>query len=482
MAKCSARSGLPAPWAAPGALAGALIAVGLLMPLPAQAVDGDGSDMLEQISRKSISIQSRNKKRAVPRRTLRKKTVRKRRKVSIRRRVRSKKIRSTMLIKPLEIKWWLRPLNRRFVPGEVLVTLKSGMEADQIPRIAKLHKLRLLSAEPNALLGTTIYFLDYTGDMPVADMTAALRTDGAVATAQPNFLYATQQDGSGGSKARKNYNLQYALKKLNVADAHDVLQGHNILVAVIDSQMDLDHPELDGAISDAFSAISRGGTGEGSAHGTAIGSIIAARHQLTGVAPGASIATVRAFEVVSRFGPALGTSRALLQGVDWAFARKARIFNLSFAGPKDPLFLRALQRLSEGGAILIASAGNEGDRSAALYPAAAEMVIAVTALNQKDSLFIAASHGDYVELASPGVDILVALPEQRYGFMSGTSMAAAHISGIAALILEHDPHITAGALRKILRSTAKDLGSRGRDKKYGAGRANAFAAIKAARQ
>mgnify|MGYP001243325143 CR=1 FL=1 len=451
----------------------------LLMPAPVLA-EGGGSDALDRLSAQARSKQSQVNKRAVPKRRLRQRL--KRRPVRAARRVPVRKARSPLLIKRLELKWWLKPLAERYVPREVLLTFKPGTETGQIARIAAQHRLRLLAAEPNTLLDTKIYFFDYSRDIPVRDMLAALKQHAAVATAQPNYLYATQQAGKGGWKARKNYNLQYALKNLDVAEAQDHLLGKGIIVAVIDSQMDLEHSELAGVVVDAFNAISRGGAGEPNTHGTAIGSIIAARGQLTGVAPGASIVTVRAFEGVSRFGPALGTSRALLQGVDWAFSRRARIFNLSFAGPKDPLFLKALTRLSAEGAILIASAGNEGDRSPALYPAAADMVIAVTALNQKDNLFIAASHGDYVEMASPGVDILVALPGQRYGFMSGTSMAAAHISGIAALILEHNRDLPAAELRRILVSTAEDLGASGRDALYGAGRVSAAKAIQAALQ
>ena len=452
---------------------------------PAQA--NEGGDRLEQLGQQPAVRKVKPKaapkktvrKRAVPKRTIRKRKTPRRRIVRKRTKVGPQEVRGTQLIKPLDVKWWLKPLDQRFVPGEVLVVLKPGTEEGQIERIAKENRLRLLAAEQNTLLGARIYLLDYEHDTPVPDIVRALQRDGVVDSAQPNFLYATQQNAPGGEKARKNYNLQYALKNLGVGEAHDRLKGYKSIVAVLDSQMDLDHPELDGAVSHAYNAIDRGGPDEPNAHGTAIGSIIAARHQLTGVAPGASIATVRAFEKVSRFGPALGTTRALLKGVDWAFALKARIFNLSFAGPKDPLFLRALERISKSGAILIASAGNEGARSPALYPAAADMVIAVTAVNQKNNLFIAASHGDYVEMASPGVDILVAMPDRRYGFMSGTSMAAAHVSGIAALILEHDPDISARGLREILISTAQDLGSKGRDSLYGAGRANASAAIKA---
>ncbi|HHK75136.1 MAG TPA: peptidase S8, partial [Rhizobiales bacterium] len=262
--------------------------------------------------------------------------------------------------------------------------------------------------------------------------------------------------------------------------AQDRATGRNITIAIIDSAIDLQHPELSGSVISAYDAIARGGRRGGMPHGTAIASIIAAHGELTGVAPDARLASVRAFSRSASTGPALSTTRALLKGLDWAYGQKARIFNLSFAGPRDPLFIRALERLGKEGAILIAAAGNEGPRSPRLYPAAANTVIAVTATNNKDELFSAASQGDYVEIASPGVEILVASPGAGFGFLSGTSMAAAHVSALAALILEQNPAISTSRIRKILQTTADDLGKKGPDTRFGAGRVNALAAIRAA--
>jgi subtilisin family serine protease len=150
---------------------------------------------------------------------------------------------------------------------------------------------------------------------------------------------------------------------------------------------------------------------------------------------------------------------------------------MSFAGPPDPLLQRATAGARQKGAILIAAAGNAGPKSPPLYPAADPNVIAVTATDADDHLFAMANHGSYIAAAAPGVDVLVPVPGGGYQVSSGTSYAAAYVSGVAALILERRPKLLPEAARRILLSTAKDLGPKGRDDQFGAGLVDAYQAI-----
>jgi subtilisin family serine protease len=127
--------------------------------------------------------------------------------------------------------------------------------------------------------------------------------------------------------------------------------------------------------------------------------------------------------------------------------------------------------------VLVAAAGNAGPKSPPLYPAADPNVIAVTATDAEDKLLRAANRGRHIALAAPGVDILAPAPHARYQTTSGTSIAAAHVSGLAALLLERKPDLTPDAIRKILLSTAADLGAKGRDDQFGAGLADAYRAL-----
>jgi subtilisin family serine protease len=152
---------------------------------------------------------------------------------------------------------------------------------------------------------------------------------------------------------------------------------------------------------------------------------------------------------------------------------------MSFAGPKDPLLERLLDGAHDKGIVLVAAAGNGGPGAEAVYPGAHPSVIAVTAVDHADRLYVDANRGDYVAVAAPGVDILAPAPDGAYGVTSGTSMAAAHVSGVIALALEANPGLDTQAVRDLLTATAHDLGPAGRDDEFGAGKVNALDALTA---
>jgi subtilisin family serine protease len=121
------------------------------------------------------------------------------------------------------------------------------------------------------------------------------------------------------------------------------------------------------------------------------------------------------------------------------------------------------------GIVLIAAAGNAGPKSPPLYPAADPNVIAVTATDVEDKLFAGANRGKYVSVAAPGVDILVPAPENGYQLTTGTSVAAAEVSGIVALLLERNPKLTPADVRRILTMSARRLSPGERDDNFGSG-------------
>jgi subtilisin family serine protease len=129
------------------------------------------------------------------------------------------------------------------------------------------------------------------------------------------------------------------------------------------------------------------------------------------------------------------------------------------------------------GVVLIAAAGNLGPKSAPLYPAADPHVIAVTATDAHDNLFAQSVRGPHVAVAAPGVDVMVPAPEQNYQLTTGTSVAAAHVSGVAALLIERHPSVDAATVLEVLTSTARNLNSKGRDDQFGWGLIDPAAAI-----
>ena len=153
---------------------------------------------------------------------------------------------------------------------------------------------------------------------------------------------------------------------------------------------------------------------------------------------------------------------------------------MSFAGPKDPSLERALKAAYDRDIVLIAAAGNAGPKSPPLFPGADPNVIAVTATDVDDKLFAGANRGKYVSVSAPGVDILVPAPENTYQITTGTSVAAAEVSGIVALLLERNPKLTPADIRRILTSSARRLGPGDRDENFGSGLVDPLKALQLA--
>jgi subtilisin family serine protease len=158
-------------------------------------------------------------------------------------------------------------------------------------------------------------------------------------------------------------------------------------------------------------------------------------------------------------------------------SKGARVINMSFAGPYDPMMQLAMKNAAAKGVVLIASSGNVGPKSPPLYPAADPNVIGVTATDQDDKLFDKAVRGPQVAIAAPGVDVMVPAPDNAYQLTTGTSVAAAHVSGVAALLIERYPKVSASMVLEVLTSTAKTLSPKGRDDLYGWGLIDPAAAL-----
>jgi hypothetical protein len=372
---------------------------------------------------------------------------------------------------------------RRYVPDEVLVEVPDSVSAATISAIETRFRLTRLDVQPIPLLGSTFYRFRIPNRSSVPAVIRSLETESRVASAQPNYLYTLQQtqaadqakpDTAAPTKsASEGDPAQYAIAKMHLQEAHAIAKGSAIRIAVIDSAIDPDHPELTGTIAGSFDTLKPPFAPH--AHGTAIAALIAGHSRLMGSAPEARILAVQAFD------PAGSTAEAttfnILKGIDWSVTQHARIINMSFAGPADPGIHRALQAAHKKGVVLIAAAGNAGASSPPLYPAADPNVIAVTATDANDALFNGSNRGRHVAIAAPGVDILIAVPGAAYQISTGTSYSAAEVSGVVALMLQRKSDLTPDKVRELLLATAKDLGKTGRDDDFGAGLTDAFRAV-----
>ena len=365
---------------------------------------------------------------------------------------------------------------RRYVPDEVIAEFSSTATPQSIDQLARRYNLTRLDSQSFPLIGTTIYRWHINGRRSVPDTIGAIEDQRVVARAQPNYLFTLQADATAAAtKTRGGDSAQYALGKLQIERAHQVATGKDIPIALINSEIDVKHPDLNGAITKSFDPL--GGDAKPHPHGTAMAGAIAAHGKLSGIALGPHLLAARAFDNTA--GEAKGTSFAIYKSLQWAADNGARVINMSFAGPADPDLHLMLTAAYDKGIVLVAAAGNAGPNSAPLYPAADPDVIAVTATDSNDGLFKMANRGSYIAVAAPGVEILALAPGDSYQITTGTSVAAAHVSGIAAMLLEEKPSLTPNEVRSIIMSTAKPLGSAGQRSDFGAGLVDAYQAVSA---
>jgi hypothetical protein len=365
------------------------------------------------------------------------------------------------------------PGETRFSQNQVVLQFGGGMTPQQIAIIAQRFGLTIVAQQSIGTLGRTVYTFQINNGQTVAQVIHAIETAGLNAATQPNYNYGLTQDQSGPVGGRGDP-AQYIVQKLQLGAVHRITEGKDIVVALIDSRVDTKQPDFAGRIVDSYDA----GCGPDTppdAHGTGMAGAIASHTGLLGVAPNAKIMAICAF---GGKGSPEATSTKIIRGVDYAIAHGAKIINMSFAGPHDPALAQELQIAREKGILIIAAAGNAGAKSPPLYPGADPNVMAVTATDEHDCLFNGANQGSYVTVAAPGVNILVPAPNGDVQFTTGTSVASANVSGVAALLLAEKPTRTPEEIRAILASTAKHLGAEGVNPQFGAGLVDPLKALR----
>src|SRR5262249_16457246 len=210
----------------------------------------------------------------------------------------------------------------RYVPNEVLPEIASGGSAAQSEAMARRFRLTPVDVHPLRLVGRSIHRWRINDGTSVAAVIRALAGEVRIAGAQPNYLFT--QEGIEAERKPLGDPAQYVIAKLHLPDAHRVATGHNVLVAVIDSGIDTKHPDLAGPVAASFDVL---GPHEAHFHGTAMAGAIAAHGRLMGVAPQVRLLAVRSLDAEGQ-----GTTLSIVDGIEWAVARGARVLNMSFGG------------------------------------------------------------------------------------------------------------------------------------------------------
>lgn len=259
------------------------------------------------------------------------------------------------------------------------------------------------------------------------------------------------------------------------------VRGKNAVVAVLDTGIDYEHPDLKHNVIGGVSFVA----GEAdymdlNGHGTHVAGTIAAAGKLLGVAPDAKLLAVK---VLDKNGA--GAFNSILQGVNWARnwrgsnGEKVNVINMSLGGPLPNNALHnAVAKAYEDGITLVCAAGNAGDAksdtSEIAYPAYYDECLSVGAVNLKTGIADFSNSNDQIDIVAPGVCTYSTYPSGGYVKLSGTSMAAPHISGAAALIYSHyfkqfGEYPSPAQVKLLMKYQAVDLGEAGFDNLYGFG-------------
>jgi hypothetical protein len=352
-----------------------------------------------------------------------------------------------------------RPL---LVPRRVLATIAAGTPAAMLATaqaIALANGLSVAEVAPLPTAGVGLAVFEIVDGIAAIAKAAALAADPRVTLAQPDFVYDTSQGA--------DTSLTYGPQMIGADIVQNVARGDGVRLAMIDAGVDTGHAALAKKVAEYADVTGTGWTPD--AHGTLVAGVIAGESS-GGIAPGVQLVTVKACVAQStRRAAARCWSSTLARGIDFAAQKNVRVMNLSVGGPEDRLLARMVDAALKKGIAVVSAAGNDGPSGKPSFPAAFDDVIAVTAVDANGRLYSQATRGAFVDLAAPGVDILSTGPGGRTQLFSGTSAATAFASGAAALLLQQRSTLTAAELAALLRDTARDLGTGGRDAEYGDG-------------
>lgn len=309
---------------------------------------------------------------------------------------------------------------------------------------------------------------------------AALRTDSQIS-----------KPGGPTIKAGSKVSVDgVAGKVLSTDDGFAEIDASKVIVAVVDTGLDMDHPAFEGRIVKPFNALDGGeDVTDTKGHGTHVAGIVAGQWGLKrgagGVAQNAKIMPIKVFDEKGKAEPA-----TIAKGIRHAVDNGAKVINLSLGGNEAnltklglweqmPELKAAIQYAQDQGVVVVAAAGNDGKKAISdYYPASLPDVLTVGAVNASHKRASFSNQGAELELTAPGVNILSAIPGKgaTYKSFQGTSMAAPYVSGAAALVIAQHPDWSAKQVMEHLTRAVDDRGKPGKDISYGFGEINLFKA------
>lgn len=309
-----------------------------------------------------------------------------------------------------------------------------------------------------------------------------------VSYSEPHFLYLTNESAVPTPTANSitpndalYRRYQWNLPQIETEAGWNISKGSDqVTVAVIDTGVDLKHPDLKNQLVSGLNVVNKDADPQDDVgHGTHVAGVIGALvNNNLGVAGMSWYNRIMPVKVLDSSGA--GSTYAVAQGIIWATDHGAKVINMSLGNYADAEFLHdAIRYAYDRDVVLIAASGNDNtDRPG--YPAAYEEVFAVAAADSQKSKASFSNYGDYIDVTAPGVSIASTYLNNQYAALSGTSMASPHVTALAALIRSVNPKLKNTEVMQLMRDTATDLGQAGKDKYFGYGLIDVAAALKAA--
>jgi Subtilase family len=348
------------------------------------------------------------------------------------------------------------------IKDEVVVVSESVAAAEALEYQLGAHKLTLKRRETLANLGivTSVYQVPAMASVP--DIVSLLRKEYPGVWIDENNIYRFM-DGT----------VFYPKQKIRWPTLEAGRCTDNMKIGLVDTGVDLTHPALVGQniVVRPFARAGSEVTPED--HGTALAILLAGSPvypEFAGLLPNAALYVAEAFSAAdAKRGSNFSTTESVVRALDWLVGEDARVINLSFGGPRNLVVELVIYKLLNRGFSIIAAAGNGGSEGPPMYPAAQNGVLAVTAIDQRNSLYQSATRGAYIDFAAPGVDIytgVVVDANVSYGgrYRSGTSYAAPFVTGIVAMLQSNGSDAY-----RFLADNAIDLGEAGKDDQFGWG-------------
>ena len=373
-----------------------------------------------------------------------------------------------------------------FAPGRLLIKFRKAVSADTVQSVLDQYSLEIIKEIPG--LGVQVIAVPDGQESAVAQH---LNRHAAVEYAEPDYIFHAFFTPNDPYYTPYQWNLPH----INAPAAWDLTTGSsNVTVAIVDTGVDLSHPDLSSKIVAGYDFVNDDSSPQDDqGHGTHVAGIAAAATNnsagVAGISWGARIMPVKVLDEEGS-----GYVSDIADGMRWAADHGALIINLSLGGTSQSSTLQSAVDYAYGsGVLIVAAAGNEYEEGNPVgYPAAYPHVMAVAATDDQDGHASYSNTGFYVDIAAPGGDPAGSWDTNpRHWIMStywrgggadyeqhsGTSMAAPHVAGLAALVWSRHDGWTNDDVEWAMEYTAVDLGTAGRDDVFGYGRIDAYAAV-----